>query len=507
MRLAELVKYAEPLLIKGDADPEITGLYYDSRKVGPGGLFFALKGVASDGHSFIGKALENGAAAVVLEDEQELPPGIVCIKVSDSRMAMARMAAGFYRNPSASFTLIGITGTNGKTTTTYIIEGILEKAGLPTAVMGTIAYRFGEKVIPAPNTTPESVDLQRTLREFADMGSKCVVMEVSSHALDQKRVDGSLFDAAVFTNLTREHLDYHKNMEAYLESKKRLFSDLLIPDAHKPRRHAVVNIDDPLGHIIARASKAPVVSYGLVGESRVSARNISFTVSGISGILATPKEGIPFHSKLLGRFNLYNILAAASVAVALDISPQAIQAGIEGHTMAPGRLEPVPNEHGVTLLVDYAHTDDALENVLKTLTELAQRRIITVFGCGGDRDRGKRPIMGEIAGRYSDLTIITSDNPRTEDPLAIIEEIRTGVVPLGLKEYQANELPAAFGEKGFAAIVSRREAIRLAVRFARPGDIVLLAGKGHEDYQIIGAEKQHFDDREEAAEAFSVKGN
>jgi UDP-N-acetylmuramoyl-L-alanyl-D-glutamate--2,6-diaminopimelate ligase len=326
-------------------------------------------------------------------------------------------------------------------------------------------------------------------------------MEVSSHALEQKRVDGCCFDVGVFTNLTRDHLDYHLTMDAYLASKTRLFSELLAPDTIKASRRAAVNCDDPAGAAVAAASSAPVIGYGLGANAEVTARNVRFTVEGISGDLVTPAGVVPFRSPLLGRFNLYNILAAVASGCALDLPLEAIVRGIEGHKQVPGRLERVENDRGITLLVDYAHTGDALENVLRTLRELATARIITLFGCGGDRDRGKRPIMGRTAAELSDLAIVTSDNPRTEDPGFIMAQIREGIEPLGLREYRPEDLPAGLDVKGFAMCENRRDAIRLAVRTAQPGDIVLLAGKGHEDYQIIGTVKHHFDDREEAAVA------
>jgi UDP-N-acetylmuramoyl-L-alanyl-D-glutamate--2,6-diaminopimelate ligase len=502
MQLSELLQSThDPLLISGDTGLDISGLFYDSRKVKSGGLFFALKGVAVDGHRYIETAVKSGAVAVVLEDVSFAPAGITCIQVTDARLAMSEMAAAFYRYPTSTVPLIGVTGTNGKTTTTYLIEAILNKAGIPAAVLGTIHYRFAGMILPSAHTTPESVELQKTLRELLDYGAKSVVMEVSSHALEQRRVDGCQFDIAVFTNLTRDHLDYHKDMASYRACKERLFSQLLAADRKKPKRHAVVNIDDPFGHLIARCAACPVITYGLGDDSRVTARDVTFSTSGISGILHTPGGEIDFQSDLLGRFNLYNILAAVSVGIAMELPLEVIRSGIAGHEKVAGRLERVDNNRGITLLVDYAHTDDALENVLKTLLEIATRRIITVFGCGGDRDRGKRPLMGGVSGRYSDLTVITSDNPRTEDSLTIMDEILAGIMPLGLKEYTEKELAGGLTEKGYIAIRSRREAICLAVHVAEPGDIVLLAGKGHEEYQIIGSEKLHFDDREEASKA------
>lgn len=501
MYLSELLKSVEPLAVRGGDDLEIQGLFYDSRSVRPGGLFFALRGGSVDGHRYIGAAIAAGAAAVVAEDAASVPAGVTCVTMADSRLAMSLMAAAFYGNPTVAVPLVGVTGTNGKTTTTYILEGIFEAAGLPAAVLGTVNYRFREHAFPAPHTTPESVDLQRTLRELVDSGARGVVMEVSSHALEQRRVDGCCFDVGIFTNLTRDHLDYHRDMESYLASKLRLFTALLRPDRDKPRRRAVVNLDDPYGRTFALRATSPVLTYGLGTGAEVTAREVRFSVDGISGILVTPKGEKPFHSPLLGRFNLANILAAVAAGVALDFPLTAIRAGIEGHRKVPGRLETVANNRGITLLVDYAHTGDALENVLRTMKELAAGRLITVFGCGGDRDRGKRPVMGEVAAGFSDLAVVTSDNPRSEEPLAIMTEIRQGIVPLGVKEYAIAELECGFDAKGFIMVSSRYEAIRLAVRVARPGDIVLLAGKGHEDYQIVGQTRHHFDDREEGAAA------
>lgn len=492
--------------VTGDTDLEIRGLFYDSRSVIPGGLFFALRGATVDGHAFLSRAVQAGAVAVVVEDDSNLPAGVTAVTVRDARQAMARMAARYFDNPTAGVPLIGITGTNGKTTTTYLIESMLAKGGVPSAVLGTINYRFGSTLFASSHTTPESVDLQKMLRQLVDLGARGVVMEVSSHSLEQKRVDGCLFDVGVFTNLTRDHLDYHHDMESYLESKQRLFSELLVPDQLKPLRHAVVNVDDPAGSAIARSAACPVLSYGLNPGAALTARDVVFSTAGISGTLVTPAGEATFSSRLLGRFNLYNILSAAGAACALGLSLDAIRAGIEEHGRVEGRLERVENDLGLTVLVDYAHTGDALENVLQTLRELATGRIITVFGCGGDRDRGKRPLMGEVAGRLSDLAIITSDNPRTEDPAAIIREVREGLLPLGLREYACAELSGEMAEKGFLAVELRREAIRLAIRLAKPGDIVLIAGKGHEDYQIIGTEKHHFDDREEAAAALRLSG-
>ncbi|MBI2354399.1 MAG: UDP-N-acetylmuramoyl-L-alanyl-D-glutamate--2,6-diaminopimelate ligase [Deltaproteobacteria bacterium] len=515
MKLSDILARTPDVELHGDASAEITELTCDSRRVRPGALFFALRGTTADGHRFIGRAIAAGAAAIALEDAAFAPAGVPWFRVADGRGAMAGMAATFQGDPTAGLPLIGITGTNGKTTTTYLIEAILAAAGMPAAVLGTIAYRFGATTIAASHTTPESTELQAAFRQLADAGAKAFVMEVSSHALEQRRADGCHFDVGIFSNLTRDHLDYHGTMEQYLHSKLRLFSELLRPTPGKPVRRACVNMDDPYGAIVAGHAACPVISYGVRSGGDVRAAGVSSSVSGIRATLVTPRGEIPFASRLLGSFNLSNILAAASAGIALDLPLAAIKAGIEGHAVVPGRLERVENGRGVTLLVDYAHTGDALENVLSTLKEIATARIITVFGCGGDRDPGKRPIMGRIATELSDLAIVTSDNPRTEEPFRILEQIRAGIVESlphlqgegrggdGCREYHPDELSKGFADKGFVMLENRRDAIRLAVRLARPGDIVLLTGKGHEDYQIIGSTKQPFDDREEAAKAFA----
>jgi len=505
MTLRELLEKLPDSEAHGDTAVTISALTCDSRAVLPGTLFFALRGAQADGHRYIGQAAAAGAAAVVLEDAAHAPAGLPWVRVPDGRAAMGHLSAHFNGDPTATKPLIGITGTNGKTTTTFLIEAILAAAGKPAAVLGTISYRFGETSIGASHTTPESTDLQRAFRLLSDAGAQAFVMEVSSHALEQKRVDGCHFDVGIFSNLTRDHLDYHITMERYLDSKCRLFTELLRPSQEKPRRRAAVNMDDPYGSEVARRSVCPVVTFGTGEMCDVHPVNSTLSVNGISATLVTPAGEFPFVSRLLGRFNLSNILAAAAAGVALDLPLPAIREGIEGHATIPGRMERVENGAGVTCLVDYAHTGDALENVLATLKEIATGRIITLFGCGGDRDNGKRPIMGRIAASMSDLAIVTSDNPRTEDPAGILLQIKAGITPLDLREYRQEELTAGFGEKGFILLENRREAIRLAVGLARPGDILLLAGKGHEDYQIIGTVKHHFDDREEAAAAFAGK--
>ncbi len=503
MTLHELLIALPESGIHGGTAASISSLTCDSRAVRPGSLFFALRGVQTDGHRYIEQAVAAGAAAIILEDAAFAPAGIPWAVVPDGRAAMGRVSARFNGDPTATLPLVGITGTNGKTTTTYLIEAILAAAGRQAAVLGTISYRFGTTIIGASHTTPESTELQSAFRQLAEAGAQAFVMEVSSHALEQKRVDGCHFDVGIFSNLTRDHLDYHVTMEQYLDAKSRLFAELLRPTPAKPRRRAAVNMDDPYGAEIARRSVCPVVTFGIRGQCHVRPVNVVSSVNGISATLVTPSGTCDITSRLLGRFNLSNILAAAAAGVALDLPLQAIKDGIENHTTVPGRMERVDNLRGVTCLVDYAHTGDALENVLATLKEIATGKIITLFGCGGDRDNGKRPIMGSIAAAMSDLAIVTSDNPRTEEPLRILEQIKEGIAPLGLREYRPEELTGGYSEKGFILVENRREAIRLAARLAQPGDILLLAGKGHEDYQIIGTTKHHFDDREEAAAALA----
>jgi UDP-N-acetylmuramoyl-L-alanyl-D-glutamate--2,6-diaminopimelate ligase len=377
-------------------------------------------------------------------------------------------------------------------------------------VIGTINYRYGERRIPAPNTTPESLDLQRILHEMSEGGTSHVIMEVSSHALDLQRVFGCQFDLAVFTNLTAEHLDYHKTPEHYFESKKRLFSDLLVKSPKK-RRLAVINRDDPRGEEIVSGLSLPVIRYGMDPSGDVSADRVRSTFEGLSFRMKTPEGRFPVASRLIGEFNLYNIMAAVSAGLGLGIPFGDIKKGVEGLEGVSGRFEKVENGRGIHVIVDYAHTHDALERVLQGLSGILKNssrddgRMITVFGCGGDRDRAKRPLMASVAGSYSDLTILTSDNPRREDPLAIMEEAEKGFEPLSLGEWPRDEIDSWRSKKGYVKIPDRREAIRTAIRLAQPPDTVLIAGKGHEDYQIIGKKRTPFDDRVEARKALEGK--
>jgi UDP-N-acetylmuramoyl-L-alanyl-D-glutamate--2,6-diaminopimelate ligase len=509
MELTRLLEGIEIKRIAGETRKEIEGIAYHSHQVRKGFLFAALRGMEADGHRFIGEAIERGAEAVLLDQEREIDHGTM-IFVPNSRQALARISSNFYGNPSSQVRLIGITGTNGKTTTTYLIESILKKAGFAVGVIGTVNYRYGQKGTPAPNTTPESLDLQRILWEMVREGITHVIIEVSSHGLDLDRVFGCQFDGAIFTNFTLDHLDYHRTLRQYFESKEKLFSDSLMKSPKKGR-FAVTNHDDPKGEEIVEGIDLPVIRYGLSPSCDISADQVESTFDGLSCRIRTPKGEFRIHSKLIGRFNLYNILAAIAAGMAMDLALGTLRDGLEQLEGVPGRFEKVENRRGIRVIVDYAHTHDALERVLlglKGVLESSGRgdgKIITVFGCGGDRDRTKRPLMGEAAGRHSDLSILTSDNPRTEDPLTIMEEVERGLQSLPLGELHQGEIGSWRSQRGYLKIPDRKEAIQMAIQLARPFDTVLIAGKGHEDYQIIGKQKFPFDDRVEAKKALERK--
>jgi UDP-N-acetylmuramoyl-L-alanyl-D-glutamate--2,6-diaminopimelate ligase len=509
MELKKLLEGVETKKIIGETQKEVKGIAYHSKQVEKDFLFAAIRGVEADGHQFVNEAIERGAAALVLEQEREVSNRTMVL-VPDSRRALAKISSNFYGDPSSRLSLIGITGTNGKTTTTYLVESIFKKAGWNAGVIGTINYRFGQKTTPAPNTTPESLDLQRILWEMVREGISHVIMEVSSHGLDLDRVFGCQFDGVVFTNLTSEHLDYHKTLKQYFESKKKLFSDHLVK-SRKERRFAVTNHDDSRGEEMIKGIDLPVLRYGLTPSCDVTADQVTSSFEGLSCRIKTPKGDFSIHSKLAGNFNLYNILAAVAVGMAMGIPLETLREGVEGLEGVSGRFEKVENKAGLHVIIDYAHTQDALERVLLGLKNILEGgtqnsgKMITVFGCGGDRDRTKRPLMGEVAGRYSDLAILTSDNPRTEDPLAIMEEVEKGLKSLRLKEWDQDELKSWRSRKGYVRVPDRREAIRTAIRLALPSDTVLIAGKGHEDYQIVGKKKFPFDDRIEAKKALEER--
>jgi UDP-N-acetylmuramoyl-L-alanyl-D-glutamate--2,6-diaminopimelate ligase len=463
----------------------VTGVAYDSRAVTPGQVFVALKGQHADGTSFARQAIARGAAAVVSE---QAAPGDVdrpWVAVADARVALAVLAATFSGDPSREMRVIGITGTNGKTTTAYLVASIFDAAGLRCGILGTVGYRIGDEVREATRTTPEAPEVQALLREMVDRRCAACAMEVSSHALSLRRVDGTTFAAAIFTNLTRDHLDFHADMDDYFRAKRRLF-DMLPRDAP-----SLVNLDDPRGPSLVEAGGRPV-TYAINRPADVTPGPLSFSLDGLSFDVRTPRGTLHVTSTLVGRPNVYNILAAVSAAAALDVPFDAIERGVRSLAGVPGRFQIVSDARDeVTVVVDYAHTDDALRNLLETARPLASGRLITVFGCGGDRDRTKRPLMGAVAGRLSDLIVITSDNPRGEDPNRIIEEVQRGITPDTRRDSAQRLL----------TIADRRAAIAMAIELAESGDLVLVAGKGHEKYQVIGDDTLPFDDVAVAREA------
>ncbi len=485
-RMVEVLEERMTVTLKGPGDLRITGLAYHSARVTPGSLFAALPGSRSEGGFYSAEAVKRGAAAILhpmpsARGLDDLPSGMALLGVEDVRLALAIVADAFFDHPSRGMTMVGVTGTNGKTTLTYLTEGMARAGGLECGVVGTIAYRLGSREAPADRTTPEAPDLQGILRWMADDGAGMVVMEVSSHALDQKRVDGTRFDYALFTNLSLDHLDYHGDMESYYQAKKKLFTDFGV-------EAAVINLDDPYGRRLAEEIDGEVVTFGIREECHIRPRE---TVSGPEGLkmdIEVPGGTLSLASPLLGEHNAENLLAAAALGWRMGLPAGAIQEGAASVEAVPGRFQKVSSAGGPLVLVDYAHTPEALESLLKSARKMTRGRLIVVFGCGGDRDRSKRPIMGRIAAEKADFSLITSDNPRTEPPDMIIEAIREGYLKAR--------------EDGFKAVMDRREAIGLAAEMARPADTVVIAGKGHEDYQIFGEVKIHFDDREAAREAF-----
>lgn len=503
MKLSSLISGLELLEVRGDIGNRVSSLCYDSRKCAPDSVFVAIRGLKSDGHSWREDAIARGARAVVHEDDYDPPPGVVSVKVRESRLALGAMAANFFRHPASAINLIGVTGTNGKTTVTYLLESILKSAGLQVGVIGTINYRYADRYFSAPNTTPESYELQRILREMADAGVSHVIAEVSSHALHLKRVDACDFDLAIFTNLSQDHLDYHQTMEDYFQAKKRLFSEVLPAGRKRDRARAVINADDPWGRRLLEEISLPKITYGLTAVSDVHALEQRLSLDGITAAITSSLGVFEIKSPLTGRYNLENILAAVAAALSLGIEPRCIQEGIAALANVPGRLEKVSRPGEPAVFVDYAHTDDALLNVLSLLNQFRQRKIITVFGCGGDRDRGKRSKMGRVAASLCDLIVITSDNPRSEEPARIMADIEAGIDRMEVQKITAqNDCTSA---KAYLIISDRSQAIKWAINQAQPCDIVLIAGKGHEDYQIIGDARLHFDDREVARAALDLR--
>ncbi len=482
-------------VLSENGDPPVGGLEYDSRRAQRGTVFVAMRGESSDGNRFIDQAIQAGAVAIVTDSAAEIPRGAVAwAVVSDGRRALARMSANFYKRPAERIAITGITGTNGKSTTAFLIESIFSAAQRKSALIGTIEYRVAGRVYPAPHTTPEALELARLLNEALGNGASEAVMEVSSHALAQQRVFGIPFDVAVFTNLTRDHLDYHKTMDEYFAAKRALFEGI----GTDPPRVAVTNLDDEYGAKLvplSRKRSSLVLTYGWQ-RGDFHCEKCDITPRGTRLDLITPNEKISVFSPLIGRVNVYNILAAAAGGYARKCDWRAIVRGIESLTHVPGRFERVDCGQPFTVVVDYAHTDDALRNLTSLAREFVRRgaghaRVITLFGCGGDRDRAKRPMMGEAAGRGSDFVVLTCDNPRGEDPLAIINDAVVGLQKTGTK---------------YTVEPDRRKAISLAMGQARPGDIVLLAGKGHEKVQVTRNGSLPFDDVEVARAELRAAG-
>jgi UDP-N-acetylmuramoyl-L-alanyl-D-glutamate--2,6-diaminopimelate ligase len=468
----------------GSLDRNVESIAYDSRRVQRNGLFVALPGEKTDGHQFVGQAIERGAAVIVSEREEK-HPRVTSLIVDDARGALADLAATFYGFPATKLKMAAVTGTNGKTTTTFLIKRICEKAGLRCGLIGTVRYEIGERVLPAIRTTPESLDLQELLAQIANAGCKAAAMEVSSHALAQERTRGLEWDVAVFTNLTQDHLDFHGTMENYFEAKAKLFKQLA-QQTKKKKPVAIINIDDRYGmRLLDKIDRnISVITFGMGAQADFRASNYRTEFGGTSYQLDARGKSYLVRVPLIGRFNVANSLAALAAANALGLSLREAVLSLGKSPQVPGRLEAVPAKRQFQVFVDYAHTPDALLNVLKTLRELEPRRLIVVFGCGGDRDRQKRPLMGEVVDRHADFAVITSDNPRKEDPNAIIAEVEKG-----------------FRSNRYERISDRTEAIRRAVAMAQPRDIVLIAGKGHENYQEFADHTVPFDDMQVARRA------
>ncbi len=475
MRLFDLLARLEGAQLTGDPTLEVSEVTHDSRRATSGSLFVAIRGLATDGNQFVDQARKKGAVAVVSEEPAR--PGGPWVQVKDAREALALLSAAVLGDPAEKLDLVGVTGTNGKTTTTHLIDAVLRGAGEKVGLVGTVHYRIGDLLTTAVRTTPESSDLQALFRDMALASCRRAVLEVSSHSLELKRVFGCRFAVAVFTNLTRDHLDFHGDMDRYFEAKRKLFDTLLREDGR-----AIVNADDDRAAELVAASRAPVWTYGHARPADIHATDIRLSLEGSRFLASTPVGTALIHSPLLGRFNVSNLLGALGATLALGIPLEVAARGLASLAGVPGRLERVNAGQDFAVIVDYAHTDDALKNLLETVRELSPQRVITVFGCGGDRDRTKRPLMGAVASRLSDQVIVTSDNPRSEPPEAIIEEVRRGML-------------AGRGAE-VLAIVDRREAIARALEMARPGAAVVIAGKGHETSQTLRDRTVPFDDRQ-----------
>lgn len=479
MRIEELIKSLDTVKVYSNLKSfEVSGISCNSKQVSDNFIFVAIKGAREDGNSYIDEAISRGVKAVLLGNlgtrrTQSNPDNVSFIVVKDTRKALAKLAAQFYGHPSSKIKVIGITGTNGKTTISYLLEALLKRAGFSPSVIGTINYRFKNRIIPSKNTTPGPVELESMLADMLKEGASHTIMEVSSHALDQDRTGAINFHSAIFTNLTQDHLDYHKTLENYFDAKARLFKNI------SPDSFAVINNDDRYARRIKKITKARILTYGIENKAEVSAKKIKFDSLDTEFLLVSPQGEINLTSRLVGRHNVYNILAAAAWALQEDIDISIIKSAIAGFSLIPGRLERIDFDGDFKVFVDYAHTEDALSNIIKTLRCLTKKKLIILFGCGGERDKTKRPRMGRVVSELADYAIITNDNPRSEDPQEIIDNIKQGI-----------------RRKNYCVIPQRSEAIKKSLSLARAGDIVLIAGKGHEDYQIIKDKVIPFNDRE-----------
>jgi UDP-N-acetylmuramoyl-L-alanyl-D-glutamate--2,6-diaminopimelate ligase len=486
--VAALHGQVEVLEQRGNVSRPVHAITDDSRAVTEGSLFVAVTGERADGHGFVEQAIKAGAVAVIAQ-APVASGSVPFVRVADSRKALGLLGSRFHGDPSARLKMIGVTGTNGKTTTTYLCKALLEEMGRRVGLIGTVGYQIGQETLPASHTTPGALELQALLAKMVEGGLTAAVMEVSSHALALDRTSGCEYDVAVFTNLTQDHLDFHRTMDEYFEAKLSLFTGLA--GGKKAGKRAIVNLDDPRGATIRAACPIPVWGYALKSQADLKAERVSLSLNGTTFTAATPAGSFTVESRLVGEHNVYNLLGAIGVALHEGATTDQIREATSHITNVPGRFERVSSGEDFTVVVDYAHTEDALLRLLTAAQALKTNRIITVFGCGGDRDRGKRPKMGRAAVEYSDVVILTSDNPRTEDPMAILHEVEIGV----------RDALARRNHVQYQLVPDRREAIGAAIREARRGDMVLIAGKGHEDYQIIGTKKFHFDDREVAREA------
>jgi len=467
---------------------EITEIEMDSRKVSAGNLFVCISGFTVDGHDYVEEAVNNGAVAIIAE--KEVKANVPIIMVNDTARALSMLAVKFYHYPTTGLSLIGVTGTNGKTTVTYLLEKIFNHDKMKTGIIGTIQMKIGENAFPTQNTTPNALELQRFFKKMVDEDVNQAIMEVSSHALDLGRVHGCDYDVAIFTNLSQDHLDYHKDMDDYLRAKSLLFSQLGNNFNQEKQKFAIINADDSSAGLLKRSTAQPILTYSCRQEADIVAKDIQLDAAGTSFLLVTPIGEVVIKSKLIGMFNVYNMLAATGAAIAKNVSLEVIKEALESINGVDGRFEVVDAGQNFTVIVDYAHTPDSLENVLQTVKEFAENDIYVVVGCGGDRDRTKRPLMAKVAMEYSDFAIFTSDNPRTEDPVSILNDMTKGLN----------------GEDEYEVIVDRKEAINKAIQYAKENDIILIAGKGHETYQQIGHTKYEFDDRVITKSAIIAKG-